>query len=348
MEKTDIKTLTRTALNTLLLAHGFKECHSRAIFQAVYRLGMVDFLNLSAIPKTLRTFLYERFWVSRLETQARQISADGTEKFSIQLGIPGEETIECVYIPEDHRETLCVSSQVGCKFACAFCVSGRGGFVRHLKAAEMVNQVMLVNALRQPGNISNVVFMGTGEPLDNYDEVIRAIHILRDAFGLGLAKRKISLSTCGLVPGINRLSADQLGIRLSVSLHSADNEKRSRLMPINKKYPLELLRESIQAFSEGEGLPVFLEYILIHQVNTGIEDARALAAFVKGLHCKINLIPYNWSPYYAWLPPSEEEINAFRGILEGEGVFYWLRKSRGQDIAAACGLLKESQQTATL
>ncbi len=345
MKKYDIKALTREELNGLLLEKGFKECHSREIFKAIYKKGCNDFFSIPGIPKTVQRFMTEQFYVSNLTAKKREISQDGTQKFAISL-VAGkeEENIECVYIPEDQRGTVCVSSQVGCKFGCLFCVSGRGGFVRNLTVGEMVNQVTMVDDLMGTGKVSNVVFMGTGEPLDNYDNLKGAVTILRDAQGLAIAKRKISLSTCGVVPGIERLIEDKQGLRLSVSLHSGDNKKRSALMPINKIYPLEMLKKSVQTFSEREGLPIFFEYIMIRGVNVSREDAHSLVGFVKDLHCKINLIPYNPSPYYTWLPPEQEEIDVFRTILEEARVFYWIRKARGQDIAAACGLLKESKK----
>ena len=346
MEKQDIKELTRLELNELLIAHRFKECHSRDILKAVYKQGVKDFSTIIDIPKTLHRFMDERFYISNPEPDNRQVSEDGTEKFTIPIdNLDHKDSIECVYIPETQRGTLCVSSQVGCRFGCVFCVSGRSGFVRNLTTAEMVSQVTMIENVKGRGTISNVVFMGTGEPLDNYDNLIRAVNILHDPSGLGIARKRISISTCGLVPGIERLIKDKLGLRLSISLHGTTNEKRSALMPINKKYSLELLKESAREFSQVEGFPVFFEYIMIKGLNTSPEDARSLAEFVKGLNCKINLIPCNPSPYYSWQPPEPSEIDAFRFILEELGVFYWIRKSRGKDIAAACGLLRERNKS---
>jgi len=337
MKKYDINEFTRDELNALFLEHGFKACHAPEVYKSLYCRRIEDFPGMEELPKRLRRFLEERFYISRLEFKNRMDSRDGTRKFLFSLS--DGRSVECVYIPEPRRRTLCVSSQVGCKYGCHFCVSGRGGFGRNLSAAEMVNQVFMADDLIDGEAISNVVFMGTGEPLDNYDNLLRAVDILRDEKGLNIAKRKISLSTCGIVPGIDRLSRDKPGIRLSVSLHAADDDTRSALMPVNKTYPLEMLKKSVQRFTDAEGFPVFFEYIMIRGVNISQEHARALAGFVKDMRCKINLIPYNPSPYFKWQSPGAEEIETFRNILEAGGVFYRLRKSRGSDISAACGLL---------
>lgn len=328
---------TRDELNRLFIERGFKECHAPEIYKSLYRRRVTGFHEMEELPKRLRRFLDQRFFLSRLELKNRGDSRDGTRKFLLSL--PDGRSVECVYIPEPGRRTLCVSSQVGCKYGCNFCVSGMGGFGRNLSAAEMVNQVSRVNDVIGGGAVTNVVFMGTGEPLDNYDNVLRAIAILRDEKGFYIAKRKISLSTCGIIPGIDRLSRDKPGVHLSISLHSADNDTRSALMPVNKKYPLEMLKESVRRFTDAEGFPVFLEYILIRGVNVSEDDARGLAEFVKDMTCKINLIPYNPSPFYKWEAPTQEELDSFRKVLEESGVFYRIRKSRGVDISAACGLL---------
>jgi 23S rRNA (adenine2503-C2)-methyltransferase len=352
MKQDDLYGFSLAELNDLLINKGFKECHSREIYKLMYSKRMEDFSLAENLPKSLRTYMKHRFYVSPLKLIESQNSDDGTRKFLFQL-IDGK-SIECVYIPEPQRRTLCVSSQVGCKFHCAFCVSGKDGFGRNLTAAEMVAQVLLVNDIKAPetitnipitngpitnGPITNIVFMGTGEPLDNYEHLMRAITILREPQGLYIARRKVSISTCGIVPGIQRMIQDKQGVRLSISLHSTDNETRSRLMPINNTYPLEVLKESVQQFTQSERLPVLFEYMMIRGFNVSPADANSLVNFVKGIDCKINLIPYNPSPFYDWQPPTDKEIETFRNVLEEAGVFYWIRKSRGQDISAACGLL---------
>jgi len=340
VKKQNINELFCEELNRLFLREGFKACHAPKVFKALYRQRETDFSRISDVSQKLRHFLEDRFYISSVDGKERQKSQDGAEKFLFSLA--DGNTVESVYIPEPGRHTLCVSSQVGCKFGCTFCVSGRNGFVRHLSASEIVGQVLAVNKMIVPETISNVTFMGTGEPLDNYQNLMRAIHIMRDSQGLYMAKRKISISTCGIVPGIQKLSEEAKGVRLSVSLHSTDNTVRSSLMPINNTYPLEMLKESMQAFTRAEGMPVFLEYIMIQGLNISGADARSLVLFVQDLDCKINLIPYNPSPYCSWKSPDQAEIDAFRIILEESGVFYWLRKSRGRDISAACGLLHAS------
>ncbi|MCP5054401.1 MAG: 23S rRNA (adenine(2503)-C(2))-methyltransferase RlmN, partial [bacterium] len=291
MMKDDIKVFTRDKLKDLFIENGFKGIHAQAVFNEIYKNRVEDFSRMETLSKKLKAFLADHFYVSRLEPAHCLDSEDGTRKHLLSL--PEGSTVECVYIPEPQRWTLCVSSQVGCKYGCTFCVTGRKGLSRNLTAAEIVNQVLAVNDMIAPEKISNVVFMGTGEPLDNYENLTKAIAILLDEQGLYMAKRKISVSTCGVVPGIERMRADKQGVRLSVSLHSTDNHTRSSIMPVNRKYPLEVLKQTMQSFSRDSGTPVYLEYTMIHGVNVSKEDARALADFVRDLNCKINLIPYN-------------------------------------------------------
>jgi 23S rRNA (adenine2503-C2)-methyltransferase len=341
--KEDLKNLSREEMNQRLRDNGFKEYHSTAIFKSLYCRREKRVAGIGTLSSGLRRFLEEKYDVSRLDAGTVTSSQDGSLKFLFYLS--GGEPLECVYIPEPKRKTLCLSSQVGCKYGCSFCVSGKDGFGRNLTTAEMVNQVLMVNDFLEnsggndTGTVSNVVFMGSGEPLDNYDNVIRAISILRDNKGLYLARRKVSMSTCGIIPGIQRLIRENRGIPLSVSLHATDDETRSQLMPVNKKYPLKHLKQCLREYCEAEKMPVFLEYVMIRGVNDSVENARALSQYVKDIDCKVNLIPCNPSPYYRWQPPGPEEIDTFRSVLEADGVFYWIRKSRGRDISAACGLL---------
>ncbi|MCP5052207.1 MAG: 23S rRNA (adenine(2503)-C(2))-methyltransferase RlmN [bacterium] len=337
MEKRDIKEFTRDELNRVFVENGFKIFHSQAVFNGLYKNRVEEFSRIPKVSKPLTKFMEERFYISRLEQRHCHASQDGTRKYIFSL--PDGNSLECVYIPEPHRKTLCVSSQVGCKYGCTFCVTGRKGLARNLTAAEIVNQVLTVNDQTAPEPVTNVVFMGTGEPLDNYENLTRAIDILLDQQGLYMAKRKISVSTCGVVPGIQRMIEDKQGVRLSVSLHATGDRTRTAIMPVNRKYPLNVLKKSIQSFADASGSPVYLEYTMIRGVNVSKEDAHSLAAFVKDLNCKINLIPYNPSPHFDWQPPEESEVDQFRKVLEEHRVFYWVRKTRGQDISAACGML---------
>jgi 23S rRNA (adenine2503-C2)-methyltransferase len=342
MEQADIKDISREMLRRRLKDEGFSPFNADQIYDWVYRKRIDDFEQMTNLSKKLRQRLSESYICRHLAVNDRRISADGTEKFLFRLS--DGAAIETVLIPEPERNTLCMSSQVGCKYSCAFCVSGRGGFVRNLTTAEIVDQLYLVNGLVDAEKrVTNVVFMGVGEPLDNYDNLMAAIDVIGDEKGIYLGRRKISISTCGIVPAIERLLQEDRGIRLSLSLHAADNETRSKIMPVNRRYPLEQLIPLLDRYSRRYSRSVFYEYILIKGLNASVEDARKLTRLLKGTQAKINLIPYNPSPYFDWQPPTSEDIQAFRDVLEKSGIFYTVRKPRGQDIAAACGQLRAEE-----
>lgn len=343
--KKNIKNFTRTGIEKLFLANDLKKFHATQLFEWLYKKRIENFSEMTNLSKSLRSYLEDNFSISSLKLKDRLTSSDGTEKYLFELD--DERIIETVLIPETSRKTLCVSTQVGCKRKCSFCVSGNGGFIRNLKPSEIVDQLLKANELIAPNKISNLVFMGIGEPLDNYDNLIKAINILRDEKGIYLGKRKISISTCGVVPGIERLIEDRIGVRLSISLHSADDETRSKIMPVNRKYPLAELMKSIKKFTKVEGFPVFFEYTMIKDLNSSKEDAYDLARSLKGFNSKVNLIRYNPSPYFKWKAPEEEDVISFRKTLKENGIFFTLRKSRGQDINAACGQLSADNSKET-
>lgn len=338
MRKTCIKNLRLKELKAVLLDNGFKAFNATQVFEWLYRKNVEDFQDMTNISKSLRQFLYDNYFISKLHIQDRQISEDETQKFLFKL--QDGHCIETVMIPEPKRKTLCLSTQVGCKRKCSFCVSGRSGFVRDLSAAEIVNQVMQVNNAIAPMKISNIVFMGVGEPLDNFDNLFTAIDVIREEKGIYIGKRKISISSCGLIPEIERMIKENKDTRLSISLHSADDTIRSKIMPVNRVYPLADLMKVLKKFEKHMGFPVFFEYILVKDLNSSLEDAKKLAKLLKGTRGKVNLIPHNDSPYSDWQAPSDDAINLFRNELEKHKVFYTLRKSRGQDISAACGQLR--------
>ncbi|MFA6281844.1 MAG: 23S rRNA (adenine(2503)-C(2))-methyltransferase RlmN [Candidatus Omnitrophota bacterium] len=361
--KTDIKNFTLPELKNLLIANDLKQYQARQIFGWIYAKRIEDFSAMSDISKDTRRLLEEKFYFSKLKTVKNELSKDKTEKFLFAL--EDKTQVESVFIPETGRNTLCVSSQVGCKFNCKFCLSGKLGFKRNLKSSEIINQYLEVSAACAPLKITNLVFMGIGEPLDNFSNVTKAIEILTEPAGIGFSKRRICVSTCGLVEEIKMLSRLKLGIKLSVSLHSADDAVRSSLMPVNKKYPLKELINAVREFSKSETYPVTFEYALIQGLNTGKEDAFKLIKLVRGLNCKINLIPYNEHSIFSstkcagkilvritperseggnesslkFAQPSPGDISLFCRELKNAGVFFTLRKSRGQDISAACGQL---------
>ncbi|MCD6539649.1 MAG: 23S rRNA (adenine(2503)-C(2))-methyltransferase RlmN [Candidatus Omnitrophica bacterium] len=334
----DIKSLTREDLEKILFKEGFPKFSPIQVFTWIYRKRVEDFSKMTDLSKKLRKYLSENFYFSRLELKERKISLDTTEKFLFKL--KDNSLIETVLIPEGKRNTLCISTQVGCKYKCKFCVSGLRGFKRNLEAPEIINQFLEVEDLISPEKITNIVFMGIGEPLDNFENLIRAIKIFMDNKGIYLGKRKICISTVGITPKIKKLIELSLGVKLSLSLHSAISEKRTKIIPVDKKYPLSEVLTALGEFVKKEKFPVTFEYILIKGFNSSREDAQELVNLSKKIKCKINLIPYNPSPYFDWQPPSEQEVGDFKKILKKEGVFFTLRRPRGKDIEAACGQLR--------
>jgi len=324
-------------LKDKLISNDFPGYTARQVFEWVYKRRVIDFSLMSNLSNKLKVFLKDNFVAPKLELIKKEKSTDKIEKYLFKLedGL----AIESVLIPEKIRSTLCVSTQVGCKFKCLFCASGEKGFKRNLTSSEIIGQYFAVAGLKAPFKITNIVFMGIGEPLDNFENTVKSINILMNSAGINFSKRRISISTCGLVPEIKKLAKLKLGIKLSVSLQSADNNIRNKLMPINKKYPLEELIPAIREFSKESRDPVTFEYVLIRGINTSRDDARKLAKLINGVNGKANLIPYNGvsSKFKA---PDKETIDIFSQKLKRRGVFFTLRKSRGQDINAACGQLR--------
>lgn len=335
--KEDIKTYTLAGLKEHFAGQSLPRFLAQQVFDWIYKKRVEDFETMSNIARDTRVFLKENFYFSSLELCKQEISHDRTEKFL--FGLEDGAHIETVLIPDEARQTLCVSSQVGCKFSCTFCMSGTRGFKRNLKVSEIINQYLYVNGAMAPRTITNIVFMGVGEPLDNFSNVTGAIRVLMEPKGLHLGKRRITISTCGLAPEIAKLGELALGIKLSVSLHASTDAQRNAVMPVNKKYPLAELMNAIKYFARHEVYPVTFEYVLIKGFNTAKDDAVRLSKLLKGVPYKMNLIPYNLSSL-KFAPPLNAEIAAFTQELKDQGVFFTLRKPRGQDIAAACGQLR--------
>jgi 23S rRNA (adenine2503-C2)-methyltransferase len=335
--KRNIKELTLQELKEVLA--GWKEPAFRAsqIFSWVYRKGAKDFERMSNLPAGLRKRLEQEFFLFSLELAASQESRDKTRKFLFKL--PDARFIEAVIIPAEKRLTGCISSQAGCKFACTFCASGVLGFKRDLSTAEILDQVLhLRDSSLAP--LTHIVFMGTGEPLDNYDNVLRAIRIINSEEAFNIGARRITVSTCGIIPGIKRLSEEGLQVELSVSLHAAEDKVRDKLMPVNKMYPLKDLLGTLRKYVEKTNRQVTFEYILAKGVNSDLPTARKLCKILEGLNCKINLIPVNPQENLGLEPPAKLDILFFRDALIKSGITVTLRKPRGQDIEAACGQLR--------
>jgi len=333
--KEDIKNYTLEELKSYFKSNGIAAYTAAQVFSWTYSKRIENFDLMTNISRKIRDLLLGNFYFSKLKIVKREISLDKTEKFLFEL--PDGSGIESVFIPEPSRLTLCLSSQVGCKYSCKFCTSGARGLKRNLTAGEIVNQYLTISDLITD-KITNMVFMGIGEPLDNFMNVVKAIKMFSERKGINFSRRRISISTCGIIPQIEQLSKLKLGVKLSVSLHSADEETRSKIMPVNGKYPLAELMKALRSFSKNEKYPVTFEYALFGSLNTSRLDAQKLIQLLKGMNCKINLIPYN-AAQGIFKEPSSSEIEDFCNELKKAGLFYTLRKSRGVDIHAACGQL---------
>jgi len=315
----------------------------RQLFHWIYGRGCRRFDEMSDLPAALRAALAEQASITSLTCLARQVSRDGTRKYL--FACPDGRQIETVLIPDEGRLTACLSTQVGCALACAFCLTGKMGFVRHLRAGEIVDQVLGLREDLGPGErIGNLVLMGMGEPLHNYDATVKALTILAHPLGLAYPPRRITLSTVGLVPEIERLGASGLDVNLAVSLHAATDELRDRLVPINRRYPLKELMAALRAYPLPPRRRITLEYVLMDGVNDRPEDARGLARLLRGLRCKVNLLPLNEAPAIPFRRPSRQRVEAFQQILKSAGILTTLRESRGWDISAACGMLATGTQ----
>ena len=350
--------LTRDALRDVLVAAGIPEKQGKMragqIWQWIYQKGVRDFADMTNLSKDIRTMLAERFVVAVPEVVTKQVSEDGTRKYLVR--IDGGHEVEIVYIPEEGRGTLCISSQVGCTLTCSFCHTGTQRLVRNLTAAEIVGQVMVARddlgewpTLGVPNPpearlLSNIVLMGMGEPLYNFEAVRDAMKIAMDPEGISLSRRRITLSTSGVVPEIAR-TADEIGCMLAVSFHATTDEVRDGLVPINKKWNIEALLDALRAYPKASNSErITFEYVMLKGVNDSDEDARRLVQLIKGIPAKINLIPFNEWPGAPYERSSNNRIRAFSDIVFNAGYSSPVRKPRGEDIMAACGQLKSESE----
>jgi len=337
--KTDLKELTLLALRAWLENEGAKPFHAGQIFKWVYVRQADDFNEMTDLGKRLRTRLIEYFIISRLDKVKVEAATDGTRKYLFRLH--DGNFIESVLIPERNHDTLCISSQVGCALGCRFCMTGQGGFVRNLSRGEILAQVRDIRGeLKDPTNLTNLVFMGMGEPLANYDNVVSALATITDgSFGLAFSGRKVTLSTAGLVTNMVKLGRDTT-VSLAVSLNATDNRTRNRLMPINSRYPIETLIEACRNYPLKKRRKITFEYILIKDVNDSPHDAERLARLLSPAWAKINLIPFNAFEGSSYSRPEEAVIERFLEILHNRRYITIIRDSKGQDISAACGQLR--------
>ncbi|MDT8328256.1 MAG: 23S rRNA (adenine(2503)-C(2))-methyltransferase RlmN [Roseovarius sp.] len=351
--------LTREQMREVLIAHGTPEKQAKMrvgqIWQWIYGWGVRDFAEMTNLSKAFRAELAENFVIEIPEVVSKQVSEDGTRKYLVRIA--GGHEVEVVYIPEDSRGTLCISSQVGCTLTCSFCHTGTQKLVRNLTAGEIIGQVMMarddLNEWPEPGApkdetrlLSNIVLMGMGEPLYNFENVRDAMKIAMDPEGIQLSRRRITLSTSGVVPEIAR-TAQEIGCQLAISFHATTDEVRDRLVPINKKWNLEVLLEALRSYPKvSNSERITFEYVMLKGVNDSDADAHRLVRLIEGIPAKINLIPFNEWPGAPYERSSGNRIHAFADIIYKAGYASPIRTPRGEDIMAACGQLKSATERA--
>ena len=345
--KQDIKSMTLAEMTQALKAMGQPAFRAKQIYTWLHK-GVTDFEEMTNISKELRAKLDETYYITAPKVARKQQSQkDGTVKYLWELG--DGNCVETVLMQYHHGNTVCISSEVGCPMGCKFCASTLGGLVRRLQPSEILDQV-LFTALDSGLPISNIVLMGIGEPLDNFDNVMRFLELVNSPEGMNIGMRHISLSTCGLVPRIDELAEKKLQLTLSVSLHSPDDDSRSAIMPINRKYPVDMLLDACRRYFEKTGRRVSFEYTMIDGVSDSPEQAELLASKLRGLAAHVNMIPLNPVAESPLRPSTRQAVARFQKILEGHGIPATVRRSLGGDIDASCGQLrrkyvKESEQT---
>ncbi len=350
----NLLSLDRPAMEEFFLGIGEKPFRAKQLLQWIYQRGVMRYADMTDLSKSLRERLYQTTHIDLPELVTHSRSQDGTVKFLLKL--KDGNCIETVYIPEARRGTLCVSSQVGCSLNCTFCATARQGFNRNLGVDEIIAQVWVANHFlenqaqqrtpvfardaddkRRP--VTNVVMMGMGEPLLNFDHVVSAMRLMMDDFSFGLSRRRVTLSTAGMVPMIDRLR-ERCPVSLAVSLHAPDDALRDQLVPLNRKYPIRELLECCRRYTDdGDSRRITFEYVMLEGVNDSLEQARALAEILRPVPAKVNLIPFNPFPGSQFKRSEQSTVDAFQDVLQQRGLFSVTRKTRGDDIDAACGQL---------
>ena len=327
--------LTLHQLENAIGAIGNEKFRARQLYKWIYNKGVFDFHEMTNISKSLRLIFKDMFCTDPPEIKDILRSNDGTIKFGITAS--DGRTMESVLIPEKGRNTLCLSSQIGCRMGCKFCVTGKIGFVRNLTSAEIIGQIMAVKRYLGEQKITNIVFMGMGEPVDNLDTLLHTLEIMKNPLGLDFSHRRITVSSVGLLEGLRTLEPKVAG--LAISLNAADDGKRTYLMPINRLYPIRDIIGFVKEFRGSKRVRITFEYVLIKGFNDSLDDAQQLAQLLTGVKCKINLIPFNESPYVEFKTPDTKAVNQFHDYLLQRHFTAIVRDSRGQDIGAACGQL---------
>jgi 23S rRNA (adenine2503-C2)-methyltransferase len=359
VKKINLKDLSLAEMENLTRECGEKPFRARQVYEWIFQKDICNIHEMTNLPLKLRDSLNKIAYLSHLTIANKRISKDGTIKYLFEL--EDGNGVEGVLISDRKRLTLCISSQVGCKLNCSFCLTGKGGFVRNLRHSEIIEQILSVRREikssqhahnSEAGDITNVVLMGMGEPLDNYENVIKSIKTMVSPYGLKIPARRITLSTSGLIPEITRLGNENLKIKLAVSLNASDNETRDKIMPVNRNYPLERLMKTLKEYPLPRGSRITIEYVMIKGINDSLEDARRLSIILRGLKCKINLIPLN-PPFIKggrgthpvdgsgdFEPPPYKRVEEFQNLLISKHYTALVRKSKGADIYATCGQLR--------
>src|SRR4051794_18051381 len=334
----DIAEMELSELEHALDSLGRPRFHGRQLFQWVHKRGITDFGEMTDLGRDLRSTLATEFRIVTPDVVRRERSLDGTTKFLLRL--EDGQLIESVFIPDTPSDTFCLSTQVGCAMRCGFCLTGKMGIIRNLTAGEIAGQVrVLARELGMLQSRFNIVLMGMGEPLHNYDATMKALRILADEHGLAVSPRRVTLSTVGVLPALERLATEPLMPNLAISLHATTEEQRDLLVPINRKYGLKELLDACRRFPVKRRERITFEYVMLKDVNDSDEDARRLARLLNGIKAKVNLLPLNEAAGIPYERPSDARVNRFAQIVAERGVTVSVRKSRGRDIRAACGQL---------
>jgi len=338
MKQLNLIGLSHARLQEFLLNHGVKPYRAHQIFIWIYHYKAYDFDSMTNLSKALRAVLKEHFHISLPRIQTKTTSQDGSIKYLFELedGL----TIESVWMPSDERKTLCVSTQVGCRLACAFCMTGTMGLKRNLTSSEILGQQIAVNKnLNEDNQITNIVLMGMGEPLDNYDATVDAVRLMILPEALKLSSRKVTLSTAGQVDLIKKFQEEDLPVNLAISLNATDDITRGDIMPINKKYPIEVLMECLRNYPLKPSRRLTFEYVMLGGINDRDDDAKRLAKLLHGIPSKVNLIPFNKFAPSEFKPPTEERVHSFQQYLLAKNYTVFIRRNRATDILGACGQL---------
>ncbi len=342
--KVNLKDMTIKELKSFVSSLGLEPYRAKQISRWLYKKRVSDFSFMTDLSKGVRELLSEKAKIDSLKLVKVEESRDGTKKYLFEL--EDGNRIESVFIPEERWNTLCVSTQVGCPAGCKFCLTAKDGFTRNLTTSEIVDQYIQVQRdVGEERRISNVVFMGMGEPLLNFDNVKRAVEIMTDKDMVDLSKRKITISTVGIVPGIKRMAKELNRVKLAVSLHATTDEVRDFLVPLNRRYPISEIMKALREYPIDNNRRIMIEYVMLKGVNDSIKDAHRLAKLVKGIPVKVNLIPFNPYPGAPFEPTPREGIEEFQRVLWSYNIATFIRDSRGQDISAACGMLRTKEKS---